>query len=113
MTEILKYIFGLIGKMFQLAMDLKFELFGFQVSMMSISISIFMIIGIVQFLKFFMPSTTSGIESIGKGRNENRMQKVQEKREQRAISDGAKHVNVTTGTHSKSFFKAVQRGNKR
>lgn len=112
MTAIIIFIFQTMGHFIEVALNLKFELFGNEVSMMSISIGLLLIIAAVQFFRLFVPSETIGLSNIGRGRNENRKDMKQQRRELKAKEQGGRHVKVTGPRHTRQYFNSLRRGGK-
>lgn len=110
MTQVVIFLFEWIKKIYEFGSSFKFEFFGYQVSVFSLIAGFSIIFLILKFLLLFVPTNTAGLSNIGRGRNENRQDKVQENRELSLIRKGAKHVNYSGPRHEKKYFQARRQG---
>lgn len=106
MTQIVTFLFGWIKKIYEFGSSFTFEFFGYQVSVFSLIAGFSIIFMLLRFLQLFVPTDSNGLGRIGMGRNENRMDKIQENRELSALRSGARHVKVTTGRHTRKSLNA-------
>jgi len=80
MTAILKFIFDRVADIFRLGFSLKFEIFGYSVSVFEITIGFSIILLILSFFRMFVdePIGGTGMTVINHVRKENRQDKQQE-----------------------------------
>lgn len=107
MTKIITFIFESMAYFYKLAVSLKFDFFGYQVSVFEILIGFSIIMLIVNFFRLFTMESYdgAGISLIKSFRLENLKDKRQENREIRTIRSGARHAKYTGPRHSRRWLR--------
>lgn len=82
MTQIAKFFFQMISKIYEFGASITFELFGYNVSVFSLIVGFTIITMILSFFHLFVPSNRVGLSRIGMGRNENMREKVAQIRDE-------------------------------
>ena len=110
MTQIAKFFFQMISKIYEFGASITFELFGYNVSVFSLIAGFTIITMILSFFHLFIPSNNVGLSRIGMGRNENRHDRIQQQRELKAIRSGARHAkNTSVPVHTNVYQRAKSR----
>ena len=108
MTQVVIFLFEWIKKIYEFGSSFKFEFFGYQVSVFSLLAGFSILFLILKFLQLFVPTENTGLSNIGRGRNENRMDKRQESRELKALRSGGRHVSYSSPRHTNKYKGNMQ-----